>query len=240
MRILSYSVLHSTNSHALHLAQAGAKGPLWVVADQQTSGRGQRDKIWISPPGNLYASLLLINPAPLACLSQLGFLASTALIMAVRQLVPDDPHLTLKWPNDLLYDGAKLAGILIETIPITPDQTACVIGWGVNCAHHPSDLPYPATHLARISARDPNPRHLLTHLMMQMEQILELWQGGAQFDPIRRLWLANTNMLGHSITLCDATRVQHGIFHDLDHIGRLVLRDPLHNTLHHIHSGIVT
>ena len=92
----------------MRLARENEAGPLWVVARSQTGGRGRQGRDWASPEGNLYTSLLLIDPAPPARAPQLGFVAGVALAQAVRGLLGGDPRLVLKWPNDLLHDGAKL------------------------------------------------------------------------------------------------------------------------------------
>ena len=100
---------------SLALARQGERGPLWVVADRQTAGRGRRGRTWISEPGNLYASLLLTEAAPPEHWPELSFVAALAVHDAVVEVAPDlKPRLAIKWPNDLLLAGAKFAGILIE------------------------------------------------------------------------------------------------------------------------------
>src|SRR5690606_17114565 len=102
VRTREYETLGSTNAEALALARAGERGPLWVTARSQSAGRGRRGAAWVSPPGNLYASLLLAD-APPARAPQLSFVAALAVHDAVAQVAPDmAPRLRLKWPNDLL------------------------------------------------------------------------------------------------------------------------------------------
>ena len=114
-RLATHETLASTNAEALTLARGGERGPLWIVARQQTAGRGRRGNAWVSPPGNLYASLLLVDPAPAECAPELSFVAALALHDAILDRAPDlRADLALKWPNDILCGGAKLAGILIE------------------------------------------------------------------------------------------------------------------------------
>src|SRR5947207_10376488 len=115
VRLVMHDALDSTNSEALKLAQGGERGPLWVVAARQTAGRGRRGRNWVSQPGNLYATLLLTDPAPAERWPQLSFVAALALRDAVAALAPAlEARVAIKWPNDLLLDGAKVAGILIE------------------------------------------------------------------------------------------------------------------------------
>src|SRR4029077_21162976 len=105
----------STNAAALLRARAGERGLLWITAARQTAGRGRRGNAWTSEPGNLYSSLLLTDPAPSPQLPELCFVVALAERDAIRAFAPSlAPVLKLKWPNDLLLDGAKIVGILIE------------------------------------------------------------------------------------------------------------------------------
>src|SRR6266699_1187512 len=132
VRLIAHEVLGSTNAEALNLARQGERGPLWVTADRQSAGRGRRRRAWISPPGNLYASLLLTRPAAAQHWPQLSFVAALAIHDAVVEVAADlKPRLAIKWPNDLLLAGAKFAGILIEG---EGDVNAVAVGIGVNCA----------------------------------------------------------------------------------------------------------
>src|SRR5215813_8400103 len=121
--LIACDMIASTNSEALAYARAGERGPLWVTARAQTAGRGRRGRTWVSEPGNLFATLLLTDPAPPDRAAQLSFVAALA------------SRLALKWPNDVLCDGAKLAGILIEAEGTRPLVVA--VGIGINCRHHP-------------------------------------------------------------------------------------------------------
>ena len=126
-----YETLGSTNAEALALARAGERGPFWVSAARQTAGRGRRGREWVSPAGNLYATLLLSEPSPSAQAPQLTFVAALALHDAVAECAPQlGPALKVKWPNDLLQGGAKLAGILIESE--NQPHFAVAIGIGIN------------------------------------------------------------------------------------------------------------
>src|SRR6266705_2602415 len=121
VRLIAHEVLGSTNMEALNLARQGEHGPLWIVAERQTAGRGRRGRAWISEPGNLFASLLLTAPAALAVHDAVAEVAAGL-----------KPLLAIKWPNDLLLGNAKFAGILIEGEG--DDDGAVAIGIGVNCA----------------------------------------------------------------------------------------------------------
>ncbi|MBI3702787.1 MAG: biotin--[acetyl-CoA-carboxylase] ligase [Rhizobiales bacterium] len=147
VRHKSYETLGSTNAEALALARAGERGPLWVSALAQTAGRGRRNSTWASPPGNLYATLLVNEPSLTELAPQLSFVTALALHDAVVARAPQlGPLLAVKWPNDLLLGMAKVAGILIEGE--SGPTFSVAIGIGVNCAAHPRDTAFPATDLA--------------------------------------------------------------------------------------------
>src|SRR5262249_23629392 len=135
-----------TNAEALAHAAAGERGPLFIVAERQTAGRGRRGRAWASEVGNLYATLLVVDPAPPVASPQVCFVAALALHDAVLDacagLAP--ARLKLKWPNDLLLDQAKVAGILVEGMTLAGGEIAVAIGTGVNCVQHPGDTPFPA------------------------------------------------------------------------------------------------
>jgi len=222
VRHIAYETLGSTNAEALVRARAGERGPLWITSAVQESGRGRRGKNWVSPPGNLYASLLLTDPAPQAVASQLSFVAALALHDAVAACAPQlGPLLKVKWPNDLLLGGAKIAGILIEA-ESGPPFTA-VIGMGVNCASHPDETPYPATDLAAASAVV-TPEPLLRALAGAMQTRLAQWDRGEGFAAIREGWLKRAAGLGENIHVRLPEREFSGIFEGLDKAGRLLVR----------------
>jgi BirA family transcriptional regulator, biotin operon repressor / biotin---[acetyl-CoA-carboxylase] ligase len=222
VRHVTYETLGSTNAEALARARAGERSPLWISAVRQEAGRGRRGNSWISPPGNLYASLLLIEPSPQAVAPQLSFVAGLALHDAVAECAPQiGPLLKVKWPNDLLIGGAKVAGILIEGE--NEGGFAVVIGFGVNCAAHPSDTPYPATDLATCGAQVA-PQSLLSALAGAMQRRLSQWQSGKSFAAIRTDWLKRAAGLGQAITVRLPDREFSGNFEGLDEAGRLLVR----------------
>jgi BirA family biotin operon repressor/biotin-[acetyl-CoA-carboxylase] ligase len=221
-RLAAHDVLGSTNAEALTQSRGGEKGPLWVVAGEQTAGRGRRGREWISAPGNLYATLLLLDPAPAEAAPQLAFVAGLAvhdaIISCARDLIEG---LALKWPNDVLYANRKLAGILIES-ELMAGKLAVAIGIGVNCVRHPPQTSYPATDLGE-AGKKVSPESLLYALSHSMMQRLDQWNRGAGFGQIRADWLGVTG-LGREITVRLAGRDLSGHFEGLDDDGRLILR----------------
>ncbi|MGA3304120.1 MAG: biotin--[acetyl-CoA-carboxylase] ligase [Methylovirgula sp.] len=211
----------STNDEALALARSGGEGRAWFVAKAQRKGRGRHAREWISPPGNLYASLLLIDEVAPAIAPQLGFVAGVALRRALLKAVEDGARLKLKWPNDCLYDGAKLAGILLESTTVK-DHFACVVGIGVDCASAPEGLPYKATSLAEIgAARDA--RDVFLALSEEMIYALDRFAGGSGFGAIREEWLSVAAGLGAPIRVETPSGSREGVFRTIDEAGRLIL-----------------
>lgn len=214
----------STNAEALARAAAGESGPLWIVARRQEAGRGRRGRNWISEPGNLYATLLLTDAAPPPAISGICFVAALALhdalLDAAHGLAP--AQLKLKWPNDLLLDGRKVAGILVEGTSHA-GRTAAAIGCGVNCVHHPLGTEYPASDLAS-SGFPVSPGALLEHLGAAMHARIAEWDRGRNFASVRAAWLARASGVGAPIEVRLQGRSISGIFESLDDGGALILR----------------
>ena len=230
-RLLSHEVTESTNDDALAAAKSGDPGQLWIVAGEQQAGRGRHGRQWSSPPGNLYASLLLIDPCEPAAAPQLGFVAGLALHEAVETVLGfGTPRLSLKWPNDLLLDGAKLSGLLLEGHRVGPGGgLAVVIGFGVNVAFAPTGTPYPAASLQSVRpgvVRD----EVFTALASSFARTFAAWRaasrnnGADPFGPIRRLWLERAAGIGREVSLRLPSGDRRGIFEGLDRSGRLQLR----------------
>jgi BirA family biotin operon repressor/biotin-[acetyl-CoA-carboxylase] ligase len=220
----SYEIIGSTNAEALARARAGERGPLWITARSQNAGRGRRGSVWTSPPGNLYASLLLSKPSPQPLAPQLSFVAALALHDALCDCAPRlGPMFKLKWPNDLLLGSDKLAGILIEG-ESEPVFTV-VIGFGVNCVNHPPDTSLPAADLL-LAGVVVAPEALFAALSAAMVGRLAQWESGGGFATIRADWLARAAGLGKDIRVRLPERELRGRFHGLDEAGRLQVEQP--------------
>lgn len=212
----------STNRMALGRAAEGAEGQLWVVAREQTAGRGRLGRPWVSPPGNLYASLLLIDPSPPPQVPQLGFVAGIALREAVTALLPPDAPVQLKWPNDLLVGGAKAAGILLEGTQLADGRFAVVLGIGVNVASAPTGFAYPVSCLAAHGG-ETDAGGLFARLSDRLVHWRGVWNSGSGFAAVRLRWLECAAGLGGSVSVTRAGDRITGIFRDIDAQGRLVL-----------------
>jgi BirA family biotin operon repressor/biotin-[acetyl-CoA-carboxylase] ligase len=222
-RLVAHEALASTNTEALALARRGERNSVWVTARQQTAGRGRRGSEWISAPGNLYATLLVSDPAPPENAPELSFVAGLAVYDAIADCAATARgDLALKWPNDVLCGGKKLAGILIEGEGVDA-RHAVAIGIGVNCAHHPAQTAYPATDLAAAGAKV-SVEDLFCVLSATMLRRLSQWRRGSGFRSIRADWLDRATGIGGEMRVRLADREFFGRCEALDDSGRLLLR----------------
>ena len=223
-RLERFAQLASTNGEATRLAAAGAREGTLVVAEEQSAGRGRRGRTWVSPPGNLYGSLVLRPPRPAHEAAQLGFAASLAVLESCRHFLPAGTALACKWPNDVLAGGRKLAGILLESRAAGAGALDwLVIGIGVNLASYPRDTEFPATSLAEAGAPGVTPDTMLTILAARILAWYEAWQRPGGFAALRAQWLAHAQGLGGPIRVRLADRELDGRFAGLDDGGRLLL-----------------
>ena len=196
-----------------------------MTAAEQTAGRGRRGRPWTTGRRNLAASVLLIDPAPPAVAATISFVAAVAVHQAIVDVAgpPVAERLALKWPNDLLLDRRKVAGILVEGEGLADGRFAVVIGFGVNCASHPDiDTPVPADDLAsRGVPVEAEP--LFAALAQCLATELIRWDAGAGFAAVRSAWLARAVGVGEPIRVNLEGRTVDGRFEDLDAEGRLVL-----------------
>lgn len=241
-RVRSYDRLDSTNSEAMRLAVAGERGPLWIVTDEQTAGRGRQGREWQSLIGNLTTSLLITDRLKLSDAATLGFVAGLAVHEACAACAPG-LSLSLKWPNDLLASGAfssqadsgsreenapkqkangKLAGLLLESQNLG-DQLALVIGIGVNVVGAPDTPNHPAVSLAGLG-HAVEADNLFASLTDAFVKYDSLWDRGRGFADVRRLWLERAHGVGKSVSIHMGDRIEHGVFETLNEQGCLVLR----------------
>lgn len=216
-RCLVLGAIDSTNEEARRLARMGEAGPLWIRAERQNKGRGRRGRAWVSEPGNLYATCLLATDAPLSTRSELSFVAALALHDALTQFPEDDPRLRCKWPNDLLFDRQKVAGILLES-----EADWLAIGFGVNLVHHPRDVERPATSVLAARGISVEPQEMLEALAAAFLLRCSIWRRDG-FRSIRADWLDRAAGLGERVTARLGTENRNGIFSGITDRGALVL-----------------
>ena len=214
--IRHYDSIGSTNDEAMRLTREGAAHGTVVHADQQTAGRGRLARRWLSPPGNLYASIVLRLDAPTSRSAEVGFVASLAVADAIEAMLPRQTRASLKWPNDVLVREAKIAGILLEQA-----DDSLILGIGVNVLHAPDGMPYPVATIAGsggIATVDVT----LSRLLTTLANWLEIWQRDG-FAPIRAAWVARAHPPGSPLRVTAGERVIEGRFADLAQDGALIL-----------------
>lgn len=198
--------------------------PTWIMAKMQTAARGRRGRQWIVPEGNLNATLIFRPEATAAEAAKRSFLAANALYQALAIYVSAD-KLSLKWPNDVLLSGGKVAGILLESSGQGPFVDWLSIGIGVNLKHIPEgvqDASFAPTSLADAGGEDVSPKDFLSTLAdayaTQEAKLLRLG-----FGRIRDDWMSHAARLGEVITARTAREEITGIFDSIDRDGNLVL-----------------
>ena len=218
-----YETLDSTSAEAKRRAQTGDSGPLWIVALRQTAGYGRRGRAWTQGAGDFAGSLLFTSDAPKERLGQLSFAAALAVYDAVEALAPQG-DLRLKWPNDVLLNRAKLAGLLLEMVEIGAGH-ALVLGVGVNVVSKPRETAYPTARLldAGVDAAAVAPPALAAALDAAFWRYVALWRAQG-FAPLRKVWLERAAGLGETVTARLPNETATGIFEDIDDTGGLVLR----------------
>jgi BirA family transcriptional regulator, biotin operon repressor / biotin---[acetyl-CoA-carboxylase] ligase len=220
-RLIHLAEADSTNSEAMRLALAGERGPLWVLADRQTMGRGRSGRTWVSSPGNLFASLLIETGCPPARAGQLSLVAGVAAIDAIRGAGQLQSDLRLKWPNDILVGPGKAGGVLVESSARGAARIA-VIGVGLNLASAPPGLESGATFLAA-HGLPLSPREALCFLARTMDAWLKTWNEGEGFAAIRASWLERAGAIGERLTVQAAEGPVEGRFAGLDDDGALLI-----------------
>ncbi|EYS91978.1 biotin-[acetyl-CoA-carboxylase] ligase [Bartonella bacilliformis str. Heidi Mejia] len=215
----SYESVDSTNLVAQQKAQAGHPGYLWIVAEEQIQGRARRGRSWSSPKGNLYTSLLLIDNITHQTAAHLGFVAGVSMVEAVKEFIKDQHKfkdiISLKWPNDILLEGAKSSGILLELFELSSQKYALVIGIGMNVESHYKDAPYPTSSMKKIGLHI-DKKQLFKALTKFFAKNYLLWKQPKGYDVIRKKWLLYSAHFGQHIKVTDGSKIIEGIFDGLD------------------------
>jgi BirA family biotin operon repressor/biotin-[acetyl-CoA-carboxylase] ligase len=228
-RVEHLSSVDSTNAEAMRRALAGERGPLWILADTQTAGRGRAGRTWTSEPGNLQASLLWTGTAPASKAYQLALVAGLSVFDAlVPALGRESARLRLKWPNDILISGAKAGGILIESSSLGSGAAGqaslvAVIGIGINVVSKP-ELPDRATACLAEFGVSPDARSLLDAIARSMAAWLAAWSEGDGFAAVRKAWLDRAHPIGERMAINTGSAQISGAFAGLDAEGALMLQ----------------
>jgi BirA family biotin operon repressor/biotin-[acetyl-CoA-carboxylase] ligase len=235
-RLLHFEAIDSTNAEAHRLAKEGERGPLWIVADLQSQGRGRLGRHWVSEPGNLYATFVFTLQGTALTASQIGFVAALAIRDTALSVLPRGAGpIKIKWPNDVQLGGAKFAGILPETVAQSAGGRITVaLGMGLNIAHAPEATPYPVTSLGRHGGVIA-PRECFDVLDRSLAHWLGVWREGWGFAEVRQEWLAHAAGLGQDFVGVVNQKEVKGRFADLGDDGAMILiladgsRKPIHS-----------
>ena len=234
----------STNDDAKRLAGDGAPHLTVVWAHRQTSGRGRHDRAWVSPEGNLFWSVI-VRPQPgWPPVPNLVYVNALAVLQTLDAVAGPAATLTLKWPNDVLLNGSKVAGSLLESAG-SHDQLPppwIVIGTGINVARHPetADVRYPATSLHREGYTGVRPAALALSLRASVGAAIESWVATG-FGAVRDAYLRHAHALGEPIRVGvtrERSEYLDGVYRGIDADGALLLERP-DGTILKLHSADV-
>jgi BirA family biotin operon repressor/biotin-[acetyl-CoA-carboxylase] ligase len=214
----------STNDEARRLAFAGERGPVWILADEQTKGRGRRGKSWETATGNFAATLLLRPTKAAKECAQLSFVAALAVSDLVSVCLPG-VQIRVKWPNDVLAEGRKIAGILLESTAAPGERLDWLaVGIGINLVRFPDDTEFPATSLSALGCPDLVLLDACTRLAGFWSRWYAEWEANG-FATIRDVWLSRAARLGAQIRARLASGEATGVFEGIDETGALILRE---------------
>ena len=238
-RLVQLDEVDSTNREARRRAAEGAEDGTLIWARHQTAGYGRQGREWASAEGNLFLSLIVRPDCPLASAAQFSFVTAVALGDAIGSVAPPLIEVTYKWPNDILLNDRKAAGILLESKGAAEQKLDwLVIGVGVNVSAYPPETRLPATSLhfegcpPAVSAVD-----LLEAFARHMLSWINIWLEDG-FAPVRQTWLRHAQGLHEQIEVRLPQETLQGTFTDLDADGTLLLTLP-DGTVRQIAAGEV-
>ena len=221
-RLRYFDSVESTNVIACEAGRAG-DNHLVVWAREQTEGRGRRGRAWASPKGNLYCSILIRPDMSATAAMQAGFVAAISLADTVASVLPKSARVEVKWPNDVLIEGKKTAGILLEAGHGAGDAVDwLVVGTGVNIESHPEDTPWPATSLAVEGCKSVSDEKLLEIYCLRFLAWYVTWKK-LGFGPVRQAWLRRARGMNEDVTVRLPSETLEGTFEGMDEDGALIL-----------------
>lgn len=226
--LVSLDSVGSTNDEARKLALQGedvAPDGTVVFAREQTGGKGRRGRSWDTPRGNFAASFVLRPEVPLSDASQLGFVASLAVFDAIGNVGEPGHQVTMKWPNDVLLNGRKLGGLLMEAEggSATTPAKFLILGIGLNLMHYPDEADFEATSMAAEGMPPVPPQVFLEALCLALIEWVGIWMDG-DFEKVRKTWLFRAQGQGKPIKVQLEGETIEGTFQDIDENGALVLK----------------
>jgi BirA family biotin operon repressor/biotin-[acetyl-CoA-carboxylase] ligase len=221
--LLSFDSLDSTNEEAKRLAKGGGGHGAVIWAKKQTGGKGRLDRKWVSAEGNLFVSVLLKPSRPVHEFSQLSFVTAVAVHETLSAVLPEASDLTCKWPNDILLDGHKLGGILLESFKASDENGSwVVVGVGVNVDSFPPNTDFPATCLTDAGVELISAKIILSRFIHHFIERYDLWCGKG-FEPIRKEWMSHAWGLGKELCARLPDKEITGIAEGIDVHGNLIM-----------------
>lgn len=238
--LVAYDQIDSTNEEAKRLALKDASHGTIVWAQTQTDGHGRRGRPWVSGPRNVYCSFILKPDCPLNEASQLSFVLAVSVantLNRLNEIQMNETKIHCKWPNDILMNGKKVSGILLETASTRDQQLNSVIaGVGINVEHHPADTEFPATSIHAEGLKNIRTVSVLEALCDQFARWYAIWRTEG-FQTIRYAWLDKAYGIGETASVRLAAASHSGIFEGLDQQGAMILNE--NGNRRHIAAGDV-
>lgn len=218
----THETVSSTQDIIKTRAEDGQPEGMVVQALEQTEGYGRHAREWVSEPGNLYLSLLLRPSCGVQEIGQLSLMAGLAAAQTIQGFMDEPDKLRLKWPNDVLIEGKKCAGLILET-GLGADQSLewVALGIGINLSAAPAEI---GTHIEAYSDKPPTLDRLRHALLKEIATLYELWQAQG-FGPIKAQWLARAHEKGDKVSVKIGDERREGSFHGIDEQGALLIHD---------------
>ncbi|WP_188496676.1 biotin--[acetyl-CoA-carboxylase] ligase [Pullulanibacillus pueri] len=234
-----HEVVPSTQKIAHHLAEDGATHGTLVLADEQAGGRGRLGRVWHSPKGTgIWMSLILKPDLTINRIPQLTLLAAVAIVRSIKKV--SDVDCSIKWPNDILFEGKKLVGILTELQSEMENVRAVIIGMGINVniewADMPAEIRDIATSLKIITGKTQSRVMLIQTIMTELEKLYDLYLNEG-FEVIKPMWETYALSIGKVIRARTMQgEVLQGVAKGINNDGVLLLEDD-QGVVHHIYSA---
>lgn len=222
--LIAFDQIDSTNLEAKRVAKTNRSRDFVIWSKSQSSGRGRGSKKWESGNGNLLLSILLNRNIDIKQQPQLSFVTAIAVYETIKQIAHSSVvnlDIRLKWPNDVLVNGQKIAGILLESFNIN-GVNPLIIGIGININNLPNHIDQSATSLVDEGIDILDIRYVLDILITNFDKYFDIWQEQT-FTAIRTIWLSNAAKLNQEVIISDGRNPVIGIFRDMDDNGNIVI-----------------
>ena len=222
--IIILDEIDSTNNEAQRILDHKSNFPLWIIANEQTSGRGRKNRYWVSQKGNFMGTFILEHEIEKQYIPHLSFVTSLALKNTIEGLNSCMTDIFLKWPNDIIINDSKCAGILIESLKSNNDKEYLAIGIGVNLIKFPLNSSFKATSLKKEFNFDIDRDEFLKKLNINLLESIKIWEKGKNFSKILEDWKKFAYKINENISMLLPTgKKLDGIFSDLNDQGGLIL-----------------